>query len=156
MPTEEELPPGPVRNFVVMLFHLFKKAHRPTLREISDAIRDNEELRGTASPETIRRMLRGKTVPQRWEIVEAAMLTLCRFAGISPDADVIFGDEDDSSKDTIRNHVERMWHEALDNPNLHYRRGTRHQRDPVVEPSRKPDPWAGDPWASPFSDDPPF
>jgi hypothetical protein len=59
MPTEDEVRSGVLEDFMTVMFHLYKSAHRPTLRAISKAIEDNGELAGTASPETIRRMLRG-------------------------------------------------------------------------------------------------
>ena len=74
-PDETELPRGRRRDLAWLLFYLYRVAHRPTLREISTEIR-NSSLRATASPETIRRLLRGTTVPS-WPIVVAVFVTLC-------------------------------------------------------------------------------
>ena len=68
MPSEADLPPGAVRDFVHLLFYFYRQAHRPKLREISDLIKKSD-LPGTASTETIRRMLPGTTFPltgKRW------------------------------------------------------------------------------------------
>jgi hypothetical protein len=62
MPSTHVLPKGPRRDFVEELFEHYRAAKRPTLREISERIRD-DELAGTASRETIRRMLLGEVVP---------------------------------------------------------------------------------------------
>jgi hypothetical protein len=45
MPSEEELPPGKARDFVEVLFWLYRKAHRRPLRDISDAIEKTTTLR---------------------------------------------------------------------------------------------------------------
>lgn len=152
MPTESELPDGAVRDFAQMLFYLYKTAHRPSLRQISKAIEDNHELPGTASPETIRRMLRGTAVPQRWETVEAVMLTLCDLGNRSPGERVYFGEH----RRSIASHIERLWHQALDFP----------WAESVLAPPQEaseataPNPGAADdPWASDgdgYSDEPPF
>ncbi len=83
MPPEEDLPPGPRRRFVGELFVLYRKARRPTLREINEQIM-RMDLAGTASRETIRRMLQGVSVPANWETVEAVLTVLCDRAGITP------------------------------------------------------------------------
>ena len=84
MPSEADLPPGPVRDFVEILHWLYRKAHRPTLRYISEAI-ERSDSQAAASPETIRRMLRGTTVPAQWKLVESVYLTLCDLAGMDRD-----------------------------------------------------------------------
>jgi hypothetical protein len=101
-----------------------------------------------ASAETIRRILRGTTVPAHWETVEAVYLTLCDLAELDPDDDVYLDALDERAK--IRRHVEETWHEALDNPNHRYRQPARVAAE---------DPWAAD--AGSFgvdraSDEPPF
>lgn len=135
-PSEAELPKGTVRDFAEILFRLYRMAHRPALRDIEEKIRKNDDLRGTASTETIRRMLRGGTVPTRWAIVEAMYLTLCDIAGFDPDQEVMFKEQLSS----VRRHVENAWHQALDYPDWHY------------SPPDPPDDKAEDPWA----DEPPF
>ncbi len=126
LPSEMDLPPGPVRDFAELLFWLYRQAHRPALRDVSGAIRRNDDLHGTASPETIRRMLLGTTVPVRWAIVEAVYLTLCDLAGLEPDD---AGPEPDNPDPwdadpppSIHKLVENAWHEVLDDPDQGYRR----------------------------------
>ena len=111
MPTEAELPRGARRDFTEQLFSLYREARRPGLREISRAIPDDSP--GTASTETIRRMLRGKTVPVHWQTVNTVLTALCLLAGVDPDDDV-GGDYRDQA--THRQLVEAAWHRALDEP----------------------------------------
>jgi hypothetical protein len=63
------LPRRPRRNLVVLLFFLYKEACRPSLEVIADQIQ-REDRDGTASRETIRRLLLGKVVPANWNTVE--------------------------------------------------------------------------------------
>jgi hypothetical protein len=111
MPSEAELPRGAQRDFTEQLFALYREANRPGLREISRAI--PEDSPGTASTETIRRMLRGKNVPVHWQTVDTVLTALCRLAGLDPDEDV-GGDTWDAT--TRRQLVEGAWHRALDEP----------------------------------------
>ncbi len=115
MPTETDLPPGPVRDFVELLFRFYREARRPTLREISDTILKGDYV-GTASPETIRRMLRGTTVPAHWETVEAVYRALCELAAKDPEGRMTLGRQ----SATIRAFFEQRWHYALDNPEMRY------------------------------------
>lgn len=125
-PSEEELPLGPVRDFAAGLFDLFKAARRPAGRTISSAI-SRSDLPGTASHETVRRMLIGAVVPGRWETVDAVITVLCEMAKIDPDQP---RDEDDYSS-SRREDLESAWHKALDNPGVVY--------------SDTTDPWASEP-----------
>ena len=84
MPSESELPPGPMRVFVQVLFDLYKDARRPTLRQISQEV-SRSDVPGTASPEMIRRMLRGITVPSQWATVEAVVVALCHMGVTDPE-----------------------------------------------------------------------
>jgi hypothetical protein len=129
MPTESELPKGAIRDFVEELFRLYRAAHRPTLREISDGIRRRNDLRGTASTETIRRMLRG-SVPAHWATVEAVLVVLCDLAGEDPDAPYEGSMERGGS--TRREDLEYAWHRALDEP-LSVRGGFSMADDPWAE-----------------------
>jgi hypothetical protein len=106
-----------VRDFAELLFGLYREAHRPALREISAAI-ERSDSKSAASPETIRRMLLGATVPVRWAIVEAVYLTLCELAGLDPHRQRQWGED----IGTIRSIVENAWHEVLDDPDQGYRR----------------------------------
>lgn len=64
MPSGWELPDGPRRQFVEELFSYYRNAERPTLRVIAEDIADDPKFDAfTASRETIRKLLRGKTVP---------------------------------------------------------------------------------------------
>ena len=99
MPSEDDLPRGTVRDFVELLFWFYRAARRPTLREISDRIQ-KMDLPGTASDETIRRMMHGKTVPAHWETVDAVLEALCDLAGAGPRTESFIGGGDGS----------RRWH----------------------------------------------
>ena len=116
-PSEAELPPGTTRDFARLLFRLYQAAHRPALRDVSEAIRRNDHLRGTASPETIRRMLLGITIPVRWAIVEAVYLTFCDLAGEDPEEQRRLGED----IGTIPSFIGSAWHRALDDPHQSFR-----------------------------------
>jgi hypothetical protein len=144
MPSEGELPYGPVREFVKFLFWMYSQAGRPTLEVISARIRDSN-FAGTASKETIRRMLKGTTVPPRWETTEAVVGILTEMCGWD------FGDplKVHGRQMSLIAHVKRLWNEALNQPR------------PLAE-SYEHDPWAssGIEWTAfnepVLSDDPPF
>ncbi|WP_212831247.1 hypothetical protein [Catellatospora sp. TT07R-123] len=110
MPPLSELPNGPRREFVEEMFFYFRTAGRPTLREIDDAIR-KYDLVGTASRETIRRVLQGTSVPSRWTTVEAILYGLCDLAGFKVHSDR-WPDEMDSA--SCYDYVKRLWNDALD------------------------------------------
>lgn len=84
MPTTRELPPGDRRAFVELMHRWYSVAGRPTLREVASAIRADHDHEGTASEETIRRILKGLTVP-RLPTVKAVLAELCRRNGQSLD-----------------------------------------------------------------------
>jgi hypothetical protein len=134
MPSEEELPPGSVRSFVIELFDLYREAHRPPLRLVSATV-ERLDHPGTASPETIRRMLNGTTVPAHWPAVEAVLLAFCELSGRNPNAE--YNHPGDRHRTSRRRELESTWHRALDFPDERY-----------TEPA--PDPWATD------DDDPAF
>ena len=139
-PSEMDLPPGPVRDFAELLFWLYRRAHRPALRDISERIRRNDDLHGTASPETIRRMLLGTTVPVKWAIVEAVYLTLCDLAEMDPFSKKVRLGEDVGS---VRSFVEDAWHNVLDNPDQSFRQPA--SRDGAeFDPSGGPPGWDDD------------
>jgi hypothetical protein len=144
IPSMSEVPPGPRRDFVEELFNLFRPARRPSLREISDRIQKDEELPGTASRETIRRMLRGTVVPT-WPTAYAVFKVLCEMAGRNPSAERW---PDSSSYDSVTylEAFENAWNEAID-------------ADPSDPPrAGNDDPWAAAPSSaqSGYSDEPPF
>ena len=101
MPSESELPPGPMRDFVALLFDLYRDARRPTLRQISQEV-SRSDVRGTASTEMIRRMLRGVAVPSQWPTVEAVVTALCNMSDSDPDYFLGWG------------RLEEAWNEILD------------------------------------------
>jgi hypothetical protein len=80
MPPFSELPDGPHRDFVEELFVHYRTAGRPTLRAISGWIGEHDELPGTASAETIRRVLGGKVQPT-WGTATTILHALCALAG---------------------------------------------------------------------------
>jgi hypothetical protein len=142
MPSEDELPPGGRRQLVELLFLLYRDARRPTLEEISKRIRDGDYA-ATASKETIRKMLRGTTIPAHWATIETVVLALCDLGGFDPASSV----KQAGLQEPLMKLVEQRWHTALEEP------------PPRVAPY---DPWASDddPWAvdasGGYSDEPPF
>ncbi|MBT2506554.1 hypothetical protein J7I98_11730 [Streptomyces sp. ISL-98] len=82
MPLEDELPAGPVRDFVEELHVLYEAAGSPPLRATAADIKADQSLRGTASREAVRGMLHGRRVPRRWSTVEALLIILCKEAKI--------------------------------------------------------------------------
>ena len=114
MPTSSELPSQEVGSFVELLFELYRQARRPPLREIS-AEAGRSDADGTASAETIRRMLRGITIPSNWGTVEAVLLGLCKIAGRNPDERY----DSNGPELTLRGELEWRWNRALDHPGEH-------------------------------------
>lgn len=84
LPTEDEVPPGPKRSFLEEIYFHYQEAGRPTPLEIADELAQRDNMTGTASRETIRRMLRGETVPVRWSTVAAVFVLFCERSGINP------------------------------------------------------------------------
>ena len=130
MPSETELPAGPVREFVAILFDLYREAHRPTLRQISSVIR-RLDLPGTASTETIRKMLRGTTVP-RWPTVEVVLLALCEIAETHPDQE--FPDQAAWNTSSRQQVVANLWDRAQDEPDVRYPEDLEPRRGLADEP----------------------
>jgi hypothetical protein len=115
MPPESELADSPLRDFVELLFVFYRAARRPTLRQISKAI-ENADCAGTASTETVRRMLRGTTVPPNWETVNAVLEGLCALANWAPDGEWSYLGRQGSP----RSHLLRRWHRAIDESDTVY------------------------------------
>ena len=156
MPTKSELADGPHREFVEELRRYYRSAGRPSLREVSRAIEGRAELKEvTASQETVRRMLRGMTLPTDWDRIYAVFFVFCEMGNINPEAerwdDNSYGDPESNSQC-----LKRLWDIALEEePNP----------PPIPRPASPPqappqslsqvDPWAS---AEPggFSDEPPF
>jgi hypothetical protein len=116
MPTQDELPAGPARDFVELLFRLYRAAHRPTLDTISMHIRDGSYI-ATASKETLRKMLRGTTIPANWPTVATVVVALCDLAGWEPDGSITMAYADGSQVEaSVVEHADELWHRALDEP----------------------------------------
>jgi hypothetical protein len=115
MPTHAELPEGPWREFVEALFRYYHSADRPDLRTIETAVEnlDEDQRIGTASRETIRQMLRGRTVPRQWGTAATVLSALCALAGTDPNdyEDGAFG------YGSSRSHLsafKELWNNAAD------------------------------------------
>jgi hypothetical protein len=93
------------------------------LREIEEWIRANDKLKGSASTETIRRILRGH-VPPRWHTVEAIALAFYTMSNMNPSAERY----PDNMGDPFTNldATRQVWAEAIeedpDAPGSHARR----------------------------------
>jgi hypothetical protein len=61
-------------------------------------------------------MLRGTTVPAHWETVDAVLVVLSVLAERDPDGRLT----NEGTEGTRRSHLERLWHKALDQPDLRY------------------------------------
>lgn len=139
-PPEDSLSPARW-EFVKELWVHYEAAGRPTLDAIADNIDTVNFVHGTdgnASTETIRRMLRGLTVPAHWSTAQVAIFSLCDLAGYNPkeERENHFGDEHPSPEE----HLRGLWNKALDDPN----RGKPFKRA------------LDDPWGAGYSDEPPF
>jgi hypothetical protein len=77
-----------------MLWRFFIAADEPPMRKIARVINElpEDQRKGSANHETVRRTLRALTLPQ-WETVEVIFLALCQIANVDPDD--IEPDEDD-------------------------------------------------------------
>jgi hypothetical protein len=155
MPPKEQLPDGPHREFVEELFMHYREAGRPTLREIAkwiDEHKDTRNLRGTASTETIRRVLIGTITPRTWLTVETILEALCGIADRSTDEDR-WPDEYRTTR-TFKDEMKHRWNAMLDQSE---------QELPSLPPRPSPPPATGpvdDPWAATMpprlNDEPPF
>ncbi|MFJ9528079.1 hypothetical protein [Streptomyces cyaneofuscatus] len=112
MPPIDELPDGPRRLFVRELFFHVREAKRPTPRELAADILADDSLSATASRETIRKMLRGETVP-RWSTVDAVFTALCKRSGIAKD-ERRFSNETMIRSVTFEQALRQLWDEAVE------------------------------------------
>lgn len=151
MPEESELPRGPLREFVQVLHQHYRAAHRPPLRKISEKgaeiVVKTDGVDGTASRETIRRMLAGEVLPQ-WSTVEVTFLALCDLARRQPDDEV--SDEGYGSW-TYRDEISKAWNDAVDGPPLQRNQPTASDDDPWATAGRQ-----GPGWGGGYSSEPPF
>jgi hypothetical protein len=129
MPPESGLRRGSHRDFVEELFEYYRQAGRPTLRAVAEWITENEELAGTASPETVRRVLVGKVQPT-WPTAQAILHALCALAGREVTEDRW---PDDNYRDerivTLEGQLRALWNMMIDD-------------DPLARPTPVNDPWA--------------
>lgn len=164
MPSEADLPDGPRREFVAELFVHYREANRPTLRQVSEWITanaDERNLRGTASTETVRRVMNGSVVPRNWATVEAILEALCALADRSTDEDrwehnygYGYGGNDPSP--TFKQQLNRLWNAALDHPDGELPRLPARAAPPPPPRADTDDPWATGPARYSPTDDPPF
>jgi tetratricopeptide (TPR) repeat protein len=101
MPSTNDLPDGPLRRLVQAIHEIYTAAGRPGVRQISNAIKDRDDLRDTVSHETVSAMLRGEALP-RWIKLECVVRQLAGWAVTQPDADEV-----------VRR-LHRLWLEADD------------------------------------------
>ncbi|MEV4804980.1 hypothetical protein AB0K18_33695 [Nonomuraea sp. NPDC049421] len=123
MPSKDQVPEGPHRDFLIIVFQMYRQAGRPSLKQIVNAA-ERMDLQGTASMETIRRTLRGKIIPERWETAYAVYAPLCQLAEINPEAEyyMAVGDDWDDRyeppKSTHKEQFRRVWSAAFDTEEL--------------------------------------
>jgi hypothetical protein len=159
MPSKDELPEGPRREFVTELRRFYRAAGRPPLRKVSQAIERHQDPAIsdiTASAETIRRMITGRVLPVERDRVRAVFIVFCELSGVDPEAPH-WEDTDTRYPGWESNwrYVERLWDEALEEG--------AESPPPVPRPTPPPKPRVTprneDPWAtsdSGYSDEPPF
>lgn len=122
-------------EFVDELWYHHEAAGRPNLEKIKKAIdvfNEKNLTGGTCSTETIRKMLKGETVPVDWSRARATLYVLCEMAGTDPKDCPQDGSYDPP---THEENLRRLWSRALDDP----LRGK-----PAPQPKR-PDPWGDEP-----------
>lgn len=164
MPSKEELPDGPRREFVTELRRYYRAAGRPPLRKISQEIERNPEpglKEVTASAETIRRMITGKVLPVERDRVHVVFRVLCELGKVSPDDSRWDSYDRDEEVETNWQCVQRLWDTALeeeaDAPP--FPRAAPPPLPPPPEPTPRTSFARADPWDSSnggFSDEPPF
>jgi hypothetical protein len=178
IPSEKDLPPGPLRKFVIELHHHFRETGRVSPEKIAAAARRLDNSETTVSRETVRRLLTGQTYSD-WARVELVLRAMCLLASQDPDrrrwphpADRF--DEDDPS--TCIEHLRLLWNNAVDDidPDDDADPAPPPQLAPVPPASPPPaqrtgwgavpHPPSDDPWATGqpqkasggYSDEPPF
>ncbi|MET9240964.1 hypothetical protein [Nonomuraea sp. NPDC003709] len=120
MPSKDQVPEGPHRELLVLLFQMYRAAGRPPLKQIVFTA-ERLGLDGTASQETVRRTLHGKIIPERWETAYAVYAPLCALAGIDPDAEYYRNDFEGYGEPDTSTHKElfrQAWSAAFDTEEL--------------------------------------
>jgi hypothetical protein len=130
------------------LWEYYGQARRPTLQWIADAIAADYDT-FTASKETIRRTMLGKTVPTNGDVADAIFEVLCKRAGIDPNSDRW---SDSYDGDSRRHWWRTLWSKALEE-----------EPPPAPAAPARAEGWGSDGgWgerpatSSPGLDDPPF
>ena len=147
MPSKQELPDGPRREFVEELRRYYRFANRPPLRRVSEAIDNHEDpdiSKVTASPETVRRMITGKVLPVEVARVRAVFIIFCELGAINPQGVRWSGYQDED--ETNWEYVRRLWDEALEHEPV--------SPAPVRILASNEDPWVAD--GPRYPDEPPF
>lgn len=151
-------------SLIEMLWRFYVGADAPSLRAIKAAIdsQDDDQRKGTANHETIRRTLKAVYLPE-WHTVELIFEALCQIADVDPDDDDDSGDYYDE-RDSLRTHRQQLHvlyrlarHGTLSSPPR--TRSEKAQQEAAAEERRRAAATADDPWGrSPgmFRDEPPF
>jgi hypothetical protein len=150
MPSENEVPSGAHRDLLREIFHMYRLAGRPVLRDIV-AQAKQMDLTGTASQETIRRVLKGTTVPERWDTMYAVYAPLCAIADIDPDAlyEEEHGGYDGPEVVTHKEVLKRRWNSVVDGDDVAHYVPSRTKVEPRSTPGAQSLPYD-------LSDEPPF
>jgi hypothetical protein len=154
MPPKEVLPDGPRRAFVEELFVHYREAGRPPLRQVAMWIKNNEDLKGTASSETIRKVLAGAVVPRAWFTVEAILEAFAALA--DRNLEEMRWPEDNWSEVTLRGELKKRWNAVLDDYEGDVPALPPKPSPPPAPPSNFDDPWAQAAPPRKFDEEPPF
>ncbi|WP_280498260.1 hypothetical protein [Nocardia farcinica] len=154
--------PEDYEQLIDMLWRFYIAADEPPVRKIARAIEElpDDQRRGTANHETIRRTLRALTLPQ-WETVEVIFLALCQIADVDPD------DIDNGYRDSHRDLLHWCYRLARygEVAALPRTREEKARQEAEAEAKRRRKAALDDPWGSPPSagafgrrpdDEPPF
>jgi hypothetical protein len=110
MPSLEQLPPGTRREFAAELFWHYRKAGRPELPRVVNALAALPEA-PSVSRETVRRLLKGEAI-SRWDKVDALLRAMCSMGDREPDDQRWPDDYDDDS--TYRDRLRQLWDNDID------------------------------------------
>lgn len=139
MPSEEELPPGPLREFVDELHIHFRNAGRPSPAQIatrSEWFEDGEGVK--VSRETVRRLLKGETTSS-WPTVRAVHQALCELAD-QDHTQLRFPSEYSSDIRTFREYIRDLWNDAVEGETANPP-STNSNPTPVPQQSGRPGAW---------------
>ncbi|MFI1285156.1 hypothetical protein ACH4U5_31105 [Streptomyces sp. NPDC020858] len=87
MPSLSVLPAGPHRTLVEHLHGLYRRAGKPSLRDMASGMRRQDDLPGTLSHEGIGNILRGKGGVPTWRSVETLTRYLTGISVVGEDVD---------------------------------------------------------------------